>query len=343
MAANDRIAWVNYAKAIGITLVVYAHMARGIVAAGIEMPRRFFELTDSIIYSFHMPLFFFLAGIFFFKSYDSRRNGLNFAFSKVDTIVYPYLIWSFLQGTVEALFSRYTNGTVSFADVFSLLWAPRAQFWFIYALFLIFILSAIVFTWVPKRGAWVVFGTSVALYLAQPSLSSGFVVDYIATDFVFFMLGVIFEVYANRRMFFSMKALAALLVTAVVGQFLFHVTFGLTYLDHGLGNLAVSIVSVLLVVNISYFLSLRPNRVLLLIGSSSMAIFLMHIMAGSGTRVVLQEIMPGDSYILHLVLGTAMGLLAPLLALFVIERLRIRYAFSAPVGRWLKDATLSRA
>jgi hypothetical protein len=38
-----------------------------------------------------------------------------------------------------------------------------------------------------------------------------------------------------------------------------------------------------------------------------------------------------------------MGLAAPLLALFVFERLGIRYAFSAPVSRWLKSAAVMRA
>jgi len=57
--------WVEYAKAIGIVLVVYGHSARGAQAAGLFANEHLFAVVDSIIYSFHMPLFFFLSGLFF--------------------------------------------------------------------------------------------------------------------------------------------------------------------------------------------------------------------------------------------------------------------------------------
>ena len=62
---QERNVWVDYAKAIGIILVVYGHVARGVFNAGLPMDEGEFVLVDSIIYSFHMPLFFFLSGLFF--------------------------------------------------------------------------------------------------------------------------------------------------------------------------------------------------------------------------------------------------------------------------------------
>ncbi|WP_252390436.1 acyltransferase family protein, partial [Escherichia coli] len=54
---------------------------------------KWFHFIDSLIYSFHMPLFFFLSGLFLMKSLQVR--GLPyFIFNKIDTILYPYLIWS---------------------------------------------------------------------------------------------------------------------------------------------------------------------------------------------------------------------------------------------------------
>jgi len=60
---TNRSGWVDYAKAIGIILVVYGHVARGLYNAGIAFPEPLYSLTDSVVYSFHMPLFFFLSGI----------------------------------------------------------------------------------------------------------------------------------------------------------------------------------------------------------------------------------------------------------------------------------------
>jgi len=65
---QERNVWVDYAKAIGIILVVYGHVARGVFNAGLPMDEARFVLVDSIIYSFHIPLYFFLSGLFFFDS-----------------------------------------------------------------------------------------------------------------------------------------------------------------------------------------------------------------------------------------------------------------------------------
>ncbi|HAQ24881.1 MAG TPA: acyltransferase, partial [Pseudomonas sp.] len=125
---QERNAWVDYAKAIGIILVVYGHVARGVFNAGLPMGEELYVLVDSIIYSFHMPLFFFLSGLFFYDSLVKRGTG-GLIVNKVDTIVYPFIVWSLLQGFLEVILSNYTNGNVTVAEVLSLLWSPRAQFW----------------------------------------------------------------------------------------------------------------------------------------------------------------------------------------------------------------------
>jgi fucose 4-O-acetylase-like acetyltransferase len=104
---QERNAWVDYAKAIGIILVVYGHVARGVFNAGLPMDQDKYLLVDSVIYSFHMPLFFFLSGLFFYDSLVKRgKTGL--VVNKIDTIVYPFIVWSLLQGVVEVVLSNRT-------------------------------------------------------------------------------------------------------------------------------------------------------------------------------------------------------------------------------------------
>ncbi|STU64905.1 acyltransferase [Klebsiella pneumoniae subsp. ozaenae] len=79
-----REAWVDYAKGIGIILVVFGHVNRGLYSAGIQLSGSSYLLTDSIIYSFHMPLFFFLSGLFFTQSLD-KKGKTSFVISKIDT------------------------------------------------------------------------------------------------------------------------------------------------------------------------------------------------------------------------------------------------------------------
>ena len=97
ISSKTRDNWVDYCKAIGIILVVYGHVARGIFSAGLPIDETFFKVTDKIIYSFHMPLFFFVSGLYFYQSFTNRKFK-GFTLRKIDYIFYPYALWSIIQG-----------------------------------------------------------------------------------------------------------------------------------------------------------------------------------------------------------------------------------------------------
>src|SRR5436190_2122812 len=52
--------WIDVTKGIGILLVVYGHVLRGLVTAGIVPNSKLFQIAYYTLYLFHMPLFFFL-------------------------------------------------------------------------------------------------------------------------------------------------------------------------------------------------------------------------------------------------------------------------------------------
>jgi fucose 4-O-acetylase-like acetyltransferase len=182
IAMNTKVDWVVYAKAIGIILVVYGHVARGLINTGFTLPESLYPMIDSVIYSFHMPLFFFLSGLFFQHSLTQRgRTGL--VLNKVDTILYPYLIWSIIQGAPEALLSNYTNGNVALFEVFEL-WNPRAQFWFLYVLFIIFIgISAIYSIFSKKYGLLIL---ALILWIGGKNIPDITILTLIINNLVFF-------------------------------------------------------------------------------------------------------------------------------------------------------------
>ena len=327
---ENRRYWVDYAKAMGILLVVYGHVARGLTSAGIEIPKAFFHLADSIIYSFHMPLFFFLSGLFFYGSI-SKRGGKALVFSKIDTIVYPYIIWSIFQGLIEATLSSYTNGDVSYSQIFSLLWSPRAQFWFLYALFIVFVVASLIFSVVSKKAAMAVFLLSAVLYVYHFIMVDYLVFKFISGNFVFFAFGIIFSIHLKAELLSNRGVLCLLTGVFVIAQFVYHCLFALTHSNQNLASLLLAITSILWVVSLSSWASLKPNRFIVFVGSSSMGIYLMHILAGSGVRVILKTVMGVDSFIVHLLVGFIVGIGASLVALWLMDKSKIKYVFSAPV------------
>ena len=78
---EKRILWVDYAKSIGIFLVVLGHTTT------------FYPLR-SLIYSFHIPLFFFISGFLF--SFEKYPNFKTFFKRRFSQLVIPYVIFNLI-------------------------------------------------------------------------------------------------------------------------------------------------------------------------------------------------------------------------------------------------------
>ena len=126
-----RIQWIDVARGIGIILVVLGHVERGLVSAHIAVAS-FWQAVDFGIYTFHMPLFFFLAGLNVRRAL--RKGRANFIRGKLWTIAYPYLLWSIVQGGVLVALSSLTNAPAHLSDLLKIGWRPMSQFWFLYVL-----------------------------------------------------------------------------------------------------------------------------------------------------------------------------------------------------------------
>lgn len=77
--SSQRIAWIDSAKAIGILLVIFGHSYSC-------------RLTGWI-YSFHMPLFFFLSGV----TFRPEKSFAEFAAHKARRLLLPYLGYAILR------------------------------------------------------------------------------------------------------------------------------------------------------------------------------------------------------------------------------------------------------
>lgn len=331
MSRDVRTEWVDYAKAIGIILVVYGHVARGVKEAGYELSESLFTLADSIIYSFHMPLFFFLSGLFFYQSY-LKRGFYNLTLNKIDTIVYPYILWTMIQGGIGVFLSKYTNSNTTLQEVFSF-WQPFAQFWFLYTLFMIFVLCGLIYKVWPKRLSILLLFFCALLYVERSYVPNIPALFYVAGSIVFFIFGIVFSDYRCSFLLRDRSMLFATTILFIASQYWFHSYLGKTFVDKGVESLFVAVLSILFVSCLSIHLSQKPNRAIVFIGTSSMAIYVMHILAGSGARVILGKIFGVTSTFLHIGLGVATGILLPLVAVKVIDKWGIPFVFSAPISK----------
>jgi polysaccharide biosynthesis protein PslL len=94
---SQRIAYIDIAKGIGILLVVLGHSDLALVS----------PYLHQLVYSFHIPLFFFLSGIFF----NPRTTPGPFLKKRFRAILQPYLFIIFLIFVASISFTNMGIGT----------------------------------------------------------------------------------------------------------------------------------------------------------------------------------------------------------------------------------------
>ena len=94
-----RVGWLDVAKALGMLLVYYGHFIEGFDRAGVASA----HIQQQLIYAFHMPLFFFLSGLFYRPSSLPLPQLLRRRFRRllVPVLVFNVvgmLIWLVVRG-----------------------------------------------------------------------------------------------------------------------------------------------------------------------------------------------------------------------------------------------------
>jgi len=84
----NRISWIDSAKGLGIIAIVLGHIGHN-------------EVLVNYLYSFHIPLFFFIAGFLF--NADKYKEFGNLCRQKIKALIIPYLVFSLISYPVWIL------------------------------------------------------------------------------------------------------------------------------------------------------------------------------------------------------------------------------------------------
>lgn len=195
---NNRILFVDFAKAIAIILMVTCHSTYRYLG------------FNSFIGAFHMAVFFFIAGLFAKGRDQSIKSTVSKSFFQ---LIIPYYIFSFVglfygwvypflhpeifhsDRTFVDIFSKALTGIILMRDrVTSYAFHPAAALWFLSALFWCRVVFSI---WIHSSkkyfylARFLIIGALVTLYLYEIDL---FALNSMAVMFPFFLLGF----YTNK-------------------------------------------------------------------------------------------------------------------------------------------------
>ena len=269
-----------------------------------------------------MPLFFFLSGLFVQASF-AKLGTSKLITSKIDTLIYPYIIWSLLQGLIEVVMSNYTNGNpVSLSEVFNL-FVPRAQFWFLFALFLFFCTTSLM-SKKNKFHTFIILLIFSLIYILSPRNTNLLYLNYFINFYVFFIFGYFWnQIFGYSKIIYKPHILSIVLISFIVLQYCFYLDH--SYFDeYGLASLLISFVGIVLVLLFSQFLMLTNlNSLFGFLGSASLVIYLAHILPGSGVRIILDKFFGIETSFVHIFIGVFFAIFFP----SVLYLLTLRYKF----------------
>ena len=330
--SKKRIAWADYARGIAIILVVNKHLIMGLEGAKITLNPWFIEFND-VFFNFRMPLFFILSGIFIGRSI--RKHSMSkLIINRLNTIMYPYLIWSFIQITLQIFLSKYTNAKKTPYDYFYILYKPHMieQFWYLYALFLVTTLYVTIKVYI-KPAIFIQLSLGILFYYAasflKPDVSQFKIDDSLLHDvlyfYIFFAIGdAISSFVLDKGNFLKIASIRNLLVVLV--PFTITQAWWLTHRNPFILLFGLIVLVGCLFLYLISFLLDRYNlfRWLRVIGNYSLYIYVMHILAISAVRIVLINVLHQYNFYILMISCETAGIIIPI----------IFYNISMRAGAW---------
>lgn len=314
---GQRIVWVDYARAIGIVLVVAGHANRAVERSGLDWSEGL-RLADALIYSFHMPLFFVLAG--FVAGLKRETDTAAFARQTFWGIVVPYLVWSAIWIGLKASLPGVVNVPIGFDALLAIAWSPVEHFWFLYHLFFIRILWFVVGKRDSRALDWAFLAViAVAAIVLKTTGTGPEIVSGILLNGAYYGVGLlVLPVLAGAVL--SRAALPATAIATVAwlgAAFLAISGFGLAAV------VAAALTGSAMAIGAAFLLPEARGTALRLfafLGEASLAIYVMHLPFAAAARVVLQKAGLLDATTL-IVFGTLAGLVLPAIAYYLALRL----------------------
>jgi fucose 4-O-acetylase-like acetyltransferase len=323
IASGVRSNIVDMVKGIAIILVVYGHTAQGMTHRGWWVgPGASFSHT--FVYSFHMPAFFFVSGLFV-RGSIAKRGSRHFTIDKLKTILYPYVLLAIVGVALEPLIGRFKFETRPFRwNIFLVNLADGQASWFLFVLFFCLML-ALVTVRVP---AWLRFLVAALVGMTAPVAIPG--VSEVLHEFCFLAAGmwVGHHIYSLEQIRLSTAAVGFVVLAAL--QAIVVYIFGVSvlgrwiYIEAGLTGVA----GLFLLAKL-----LDKHWIgdgLVWVGRASLAVFLLSAFAQGATREVLLRVFHTHEFRSQLLWPTLCATLLPAIVWYQQDRWHIGSLFRWP-------------
>lgn len=274
-ADHDRTPWIDAARGLGILLVILGHAVDSFRIEGLFADTPAIDWSLYAIYSFHVPVLFFLSGL----NVPVRLTGhrASFVARKVNAVGRPYLIWSILQTGLFIIVAG-THITATPVDLLLLPVQPVAQMWFLWSLLLFHLAAGIL----PRRSVAPIalIALTLSFFLDREAIAGRSL--YYA---LFYAVGLLLAQHVPVRVGrgFALTAVAILLASIFWAGLLDGTTrYSFPALVPALGGIVA-----IWAICASRALGAACQGVLVWVGRRSLPLLVMHVMAAGAARIAL--------------------------------------------------------
>ena len=329
IAVKTREKWVDDIKVIACILVVLGHFFQSMTKASIMPENDLYKWFNTTIYYFHVPLFFICSGYLYqkYSKVNSLESWRRNVVKKMLALGVPYATFTTATWVLKKVFSSSVNDQIGgLGDTLFL--HPTAPYWYLYALFFIFLVTP-TFNSVKAAAA----GLVVALTAKGLFLTGGgygvYAVSTVLSNEIWFVLGMsicAFNVQLKgKRVQGAICGLLFMIMSVVV----YMMEKPNKVVPFALGLLACIAVILLVVDSEEKF-----GRGMDFLAKYTMPIFLMHTLFAAPMRSVLLKLGIGSS-VIHVVLGLGISFVGPIIAAWIMKKTKWLEFFLYP-NRFVK-------
>lgn len=328
---TGRVIWRDTARGVGILLVVFGHIERGMTASGLANGS-WWEQADFALYTFHMPLFMLLAGMNAARSSRPQADAERVR-GKLLSILYPYFLWSLILGAVMVAMAGHSNTQLATDSLWKIGWSPIGPMWFLYVLFL-YSIAAI---FLPFR---VLAAFAILAFPTGDLFGKDTVVHQILHFALFYVLGMGTVQYLDELKagwIMAVLSLAAVAAATWLAAWLHVKNYNLSFFLPAalLGSLAV----------IALAKQVASAEWLARLGRLSMPVYIFHQFVGPMLRVALgTRLVPLIGSAVFAVVLTSLSVLLSLVSYVVLRKLGLLSWAGLRPGisgtRWIRSGTL---
>lgn len=313
-AVRTREKWVDDVKVIACILVVLGHFFQSMTKANILPENDLYKWFNTTIYYFHVPLFFICSGYLYqkYSKVNDFKSWKKNVAKKALALGVPYVTFTTATWILKKVFSDSANDQIGgLGD--TLLLHPTAPYWYLYALFFIFLVTPTFST--VKMASVGLAATIVAKVCILMGGGTGvYAVSTVLTNEIWFVLGMSICV-------FNVQLRGKKLQGTVIGLLF----LGLSIAVHmaNVQNLAVSFVlgltACIAVILLVAAHEDKSGKAMRFLAKYTMPIFLLHTLFAAPMRSVLLKIGVTNA-VAHIGLGLGVSFAGPIVAAWIMKK-----------------------